>query len=314
MWNRGVCRQSVFPPPYSLIQALNSRFAISFLHSGQDGGTMLETISIALLTYLGQKVIDSFWSRMKGGQRAVVDHTGRIGTTPIQSGAPLIAPPATLRTQSPMTGLHQPGQASRPPSLPDFRPPLDVPESVADEDELEYEADDQDEFEYEADDQDEFEYEADDQDEFEFVEVNVFLPPMMSYLQEENTVSVAMIISAENQEAVLAAVDLAQPFNAELPPGDYSFYTLVLDPNAANLLDSYTFAVGLPAKVNLANFEEFTIGDFEALLDIVSEEPLPVLPNEGPHVLDMVLLPLDELGLASSDDRRLGAILGMRGY
>jgi hypothetical protein len=258
---------------------------------------MLETISIALLTYLGQKVIDSFWSRMKGGQRAVVDHTGRIGTTPIQSGAPLIAPPATLRTQSPMTGLHQPGQASRPPSLPDFRPPPDVPESVADEDE----------FEYEADVQDEFEYEADDQDEFEFVEVNVFLPPMMSYLQEENTVSVAMIVSAENQEAVLAAVDLAQPFNVELRPGDYSFYTLVLDPNAANFLDSYTFALGLPATVNLANFEEFVIGDFEALLDIVSEEPLPVLPNEGPHVLDMVLLPLDELGLASSDDRRLGA-------
>jgi hypothetical protein len=254
---------------------------------------MLETISGALLIYLGQRVIDLFWSHIRGGQHAVVDQTGRIGTTSIQSGEPLISP-AVLHSQSPMTGVREAGQAPRPHPAPDFAPPPDFPEPVADQDELEVV--------------------PTDQDELEVVEVKVFLPPAMSNLEEENTISVAFIVSAEYDEATLAAVDLAQQFNVELLPGEYSFYTLVLDPTAANFLDSYTFAVGLPATVNLDDFDQFTVADFEALLDITSDEPLPVLPGEGPYELTMVLLSLDELDLASSDDRRLGAILGLPGY
>jgi hypothetical protein len=245
---------------------------------------MLDVIATSLAIHLGKKAIDYFWSRAIRGEHPIVDQAGQSGTAPMTSGRPVISP-ADLHRSTPPEVNWPPPRSPWPPAAPPQHAPIDpywAPPPPAQR--------------------------------LEAVTVNVFLHPEADYLRHQNTVSASLIVSAEHEEVLLAAVDLAQPFEVDLVPGNYFFYTLVLDPSAAGLLDSYTFALGFPATVNLQDFDSLTVGDFEDLLEMTSEEPVYVAPDNGPYTLDMILLPLDELGIATGADRRLATVLGLSGY
>jgi hypothetical protein len=251
---------------------------------------MFDPISQALLIHVGIKVIDHFWSRVRGGERALADQTGRVGITPMQSGEPKVS--------------HASLQAHQPIPIPRVQIPPPVPSQWPAQ------------WPHETQ-QPQWEAPATHgwagQDEYEIVEVKVFLAEAISYLQQEDTVSVAFIVSAENEGSLVAAIDLAEPFEVELLPGAYFFYIIVLDPAAQDLMNSYTFAVGLPVIVNLDDFPNFVVTEMDALLEMTSDDPIYLPSGEGPYGLDMVLLSLDEF-LPETADRRLASVLGVSGF
>lgn len=133
-------------------------------------------------------------------------------------------------------------------------------------------------------------------EEYEFVFGNLFLPDTVQELLSGDKVLLLMVYGKTTRNLLLSELDAETGYMLDLPHGLYSFFALVLDAGARDLLDSRIYAVGLPCKANLNSpeLEKFYIEHPADILEFVDPAPINIKCG-GPFYLNLILIDAEKI-------------------
>lgn len=133
-------------------------------------------------------------------------------------------------------------------------------------------------------------------EEYEFVFGNLFLPDTVQELLSGDKVLLLMVYRKTTRNLLLSELDAETGYMLDLPHGLYSFFALVLDAGARDLLDSRIYAVGLPCKANLNSpeLEKFYIEHPADILEFVDPAPINIKCG-GPFYLNLILIDAEKI-------------------
>lgn len=133
-------------------------------------------------------------------------------------------------------------------------------------------------------------------EEYEFVFGNLFLPDTVQELLSEDKVLLLMVYRKMTQNLLLSELDADTRYMLDLPHGLYSFFALVLDARAKDLLDSKIYAVGLPCKENLnrPELERFYLEHPADIQEFIDPTPIDV-KRGGPFYLNLIMIDAEKI-------------------
>lgn len=133
-------------------------------------------------------------------------------------------------------------------------------------------------------------------EECEFVFGSLFLPDTVQELLSEDKVLLLMVYRKRTQNLLLSELDADTRYMIDLPHGLYSFFALVLDAGAEDLLDSKIYAVGLPCKENLNHpeLENYYIENPAEIREFVDLAPIDI-KDGGPFYLNLIMINAEKI-------------------
>lgn len=133
-------------------------------------------------------------------------------------------------------------------------------------------------------------------EECEFVFGNLFLPDKVQELLTGDKVLLLMVYRKKTRDLLLSELEADTRYMLDLPHGLYSFFALVLDAGARDLLDSRIYAVGLPCKENLnsPDLERFYLEHPTDIREFVDPAPIDI-KRGGPFYLNLILIDAEKL-------------------
>lgn len=133
-------------------------------------------------------------------------------------------------------------------------------------------------------------------EECEFVFGNLFLPDKVQELLTGDKVLLLMVYRKKTRDLLLSELEADMRYMLDLPHGLYSFFALVLDAGARDLLDSRIYAVGLPCKENLnsPDLERFYLEHPTDIREFVDPAPIDI-KRGGPFYLNLILIDAEKL-------------------
>ncbi len=133
-------------------------------------------------------------------------------------------------------------------------------------------------------------------EECEFVFGNLFLPDTVQELLSEDKVLLLMVYRKETQNLLLSELDADIRYMLDLPHGLYSFFALVLDAEAEDLLDSRIYAIGIPCKANLNSpeLEKFFLEHPADIREFLDPSPIDI-KHGGPFYLNLIMVNAEKI-------------------
>lgn len=133
-------------------------------------------------------------------------------------------------------------------------------------------------------------------EECEFVFGNIFLPDAVQELLTEDKMLLLMVYRKTTRDLLLSELEADTRYMLDLPHGLYSFFALVLDAGAGDLLDSRIYAVGLPCKenLNLPELEEFYLEHPADIQEFVDPAPIDI-KGGGPFYLNLIMIDTEKI-------------------
>lgn len=139
-------------------------------------------------------------------------------------------------------------------------------------------------------------FKASTYEEYEFVFGNLFLPDTIQELLSGDKVLLLMVYRKTTRNLLLSKLDADTGYMLDLPHGLYSFFVLVLDAGARDLLDSRIYAVGIPCKENLnrPELEKFYLEHPADILEFVDPAPIEI-KRGGPFYLNLIVIGTEKI-------------------
>lgn len=133
-------------------------------------------------------------------------------------------------------------------------------------------------------------------EECEFVFGSLFLPDTVQELLSGDKVLILMVYRRTSRNLLLSELDADTRYMLDLPHGLYSFFALVLDAGARDLLDSRIYAVGLPCKENLnrPELEKFYLDHPADIREFVDPTPIDI-KRGGPFYLNLIMIDAEKI-------------------
>ncbi|AKB77385.1 hypothetical protein MSHOH_0902 [Methanosarcina horonobensis HB-1 = JCM 15518] len=130
----------------------------------------------------------------------------------------------------------------------------------------------------------------------EFVFGNLFLPDTVQELLSRDKVLILMVYRKTTRNLLLSELEADARYMLDLPHGLYSFFVLVLDAGAKDLLDSRIYAVGLPCKENLnrPELEKFYLEHPADIREFVDSAPIDI-KRGGPFYLNLIMIDAEKI-------------------
>ena len=133
-------------------------------------------------------------------------------------------------------------------------------------------------------------------EECEFVFGNLFLPDTVQELLTEDKVLLLMVYRKKTRDLLLSELEADTRYMLDLPHGLYSFFALVLDAGARDLLNSRIYAIGLPCKENLncPELERFFLENPADIREFVDPAPIDI-KRGGPFYLNLIMIDAEKI-------------------
>lgn len=133
-------------------------------------------------------------------------------------------------------------------------------------------------------------------EECEFVFGNFFLPDTVQELLTGDKVLLLMVYRKKTRDLLLSELEADTRYMLDLPHGLYSFFALVLDAGARDLLNSRIYAIGLPCKENLnrPEHERFFLENPADIREFVDPAPIDI-KRGGPFYLNLIMIDAEKI-------------------
>ncbi|HIH73964.1 MAG TPA: hypothetical protein HA306_01285 [Methanosarcina sp.] len=133
-------------------------------------------------------------------------------------------------------------------------------------------------------------------EEYEFVFGNLFLPDTVQELLSGDKVLLLMVYGKKTRNLLLSELDADTRYMLDLPHGLYSFFALVLDAGARDLLDSRIYAVGFPCKGNMNHpeLEKFYLEHPANIREFIDPTPIDI-NRGGPFYLNLIMVDAESI-------------------
>ncbi|WP_410507458.1 hypothetical protein RSJ42_11635 [Methanosarcina hadiensis] len=133
-------------------------------------------------------------------------------------------------------------------------------------------------------------------EECEFVFGNLFLPDTVQEILTGDKVLLLMVYRKKTRDFLLSELEVDTRYMLDLPHGLYSFFALVLDAGARDLLDSRIYAIGLPCKENLnrPELERFYLEHPADIREFVDPAPVDI-KRGGPFYLNLIMIDAEKI-------------------
>lgn len=133
-------------------------------------------------------------------------------------------------------------------------------------------------------------------EECEFVFGNLFLPDTVQELLTGDKVLLLMVYRKKTRDLLLSELEADTRYMLDLPHGLYSFFALVLDAGARDLLNSRIYAIGLPCKENLnrPEHERFFLENPADIREFVDPAPIDI-KRGGPFYLNLIMIDAEKI-------------------
>jgi len=121
-----------------------------------------------------------------------------------------------------------------------------------------------------------------------------YVPEIVRDLLGGDEIVLLLVYEEDSQEVSLFEASLDLGYTITLPPGTYSFFTFLLDPEAEDMFEALIYAIGFPGTdaLNFQDLESFSLENPEEIWNFVDLTPIWLAENGSFH-LDIVFVDTD---------------------
>lgn len=121
-----------------------------------------------------------------------------------------------------------------------------------------------------------------------------YVPEIVRDLLGGDEIVLLLVYEEDTQEVSLFETSLDLGYTITLPPGTYSFFTFLLDPEAEDMFEALIYAIGFPGTdaLNFQDLESFSLENPEEIWNFVDLTPIWLAENGSFH-LDIVFVDTD---------------------